>query len=61
MPGREAIHGEDAMLPPRIEVTIGRIEVRAEVTPPAPSPRPQSRMPPLSLADYLQSRDGGGQ
>ncbi|NEQ22340.1 MAG: hypothetical protein F6K28_24755 [Microcoleus sp. SIO2G3] len=45
--------------PPTIQVTIGRIEVRA-VPPPAP-PRPRVTTPParLSLEDYLRSRSGG--
>ncbi len=60
MGGREAAHSAGEAVPPRIEVTIGRIEVRAQVIPQAQAARPQTRTPPLSLADYLQSRDGGG-
>ncbi|MDH5178858.1 MAG: hypothetical protein OEZ39_05730 [Gammaproteobacteria bacterium] len=48
--------------PPTINVSIGRIEVRA----PAPAPvetrpayQPQRRGPTLSLSDYLKSRGGG--
>jgi len=44
--------------PPTIEVTIGRIEVRA-VTPPAPPPRQRREPPRMSLDDYLRARDGG--
>lgn len=45
---------------PTIQVTIGRIEVRA-VTSAAPSPRPRSTpsTPQLSLQDYLKARNGG--
>jgi hypothetical protein len=44
---------------PVVQVTIGRIEVRAvQPSPPsrlrAPRPRPK-----LSLSDYLRERDGG--
>lgn len=41
---------------PTIQVTIGRIEVRA--TPPTPSPtkQPQSKQPVMSLDDYLRQR-----
>ena len=45
--------------PPTIEVTIGRIEVRA-VTPPAPPPPRQRQSPPkMSLDDYLRAQSGG--
>ncbi|OAN38269.1 hypothetical protein A6A03_05105 [Chloroflexus islandicus] len=46
--------------PPRITVTIGRVEVRA-VPPPPPSsrPRPQPPAPRLSLDEYLRRREGG--
>jgi hypothetical protein len=45
---------------PTIEVTIGRIEVRA-VTPPAPQPQPRQRQAPpkMSLDDYLRAQGGG--
>jgi hypothetical protein len=45
---------------PTIQVTIGRIEVRA-ITPVAPSPQPRSApsTPRLSLHDYLKARNGG--
>lgn len=47
--------------PPRINITIGRVEVRA-LPPNAPPPRPRSAQPgpPLSLDAYLKRRDGGG-
>lgn len=45
--------------PPTIQVTIGRIEVRA--VPPSAPPRPRTATPTarLSLEDYLRSRSGG--
>jgi hypothetical protein len=45
---------------PTIEITIGRVEVRA-VQPPAPSRRPaaERRGPSLSLEDYLKERNRG--
>ena len=43
---------------PTIEVTIGRLEVRAVQSGPAPSqPRPKSSR--ISLEEYLRSRNGG--
>lgn len=48
--------------PPIVQVTIGRIEVRA-VTPSAPpAPRAPARPqgPALSLDEYLRRRNGGG-
>jgi hypothetical protein len=44
---------------PIINVTIGRVEVRA-IQSAAPAPKPAKSAPPkLSLDDYLQKRDGG--
>ncbi|RCJ29421.1 hypothetical protein A6770_22075 [Nostoc minutum NIES-26] len=47
---------------PTIQVTIGRIEVRA--TPPAPTPVPTAKSrphtPAMGLAEYLRQRSGGG-
>lgn len=40
---------------PTLQVTIGRVEVRA-VTPPTPSSKPSSPRPVLSLGDYLKQR-----
>jgi hypothetical protein len=46
-------------IPPVINVTIGRVEVRSD--PPAPPPElPDPGPQPLSLADYLRDRGGGG-
>jgi hypothetical protein len=49
-----------AAVPAAINVTIGRIEIRAT---PAMSPPRRSAAragPQLSLEDYLRSRNGGG-
>lgn len=44
-----------------IRVSIGRIEVRAVHPPAPPEPEPpRSRVPALSLDDYLRRRDGRG-
>jgi hypothetical protein len=48
--------------PPTIEITIGRVEVRATVSPPAPVARPQpvaEAAPRLSLEEYLRIQNGG--
>jgi hypothetical protein len=45
--------------PPTIQVTIGRVEVRAVQPPPSVPPQPTSRAPELTLDDYLKSRSGG--
>jgi hypothetical protein len=47
---------------PTVQVTIGRVEVRAAPPPPAPLKRPPSRSQPeatLSLDDYLRQRSEG--
>jgi hypothetical protein len=44
---------------PTIHVTIGRVDVRAVMTPVAPSPRPTASAETLSLEDYLRGRSGG--
>jgi len=46
-------------VPPIINVTIGRIEVRASVAPPAPMPRAEAPRPAISLEEYLQRRADG--
>jgi len=46
---------------PTIQVTIGRVEVRA-TPPPAPAPqRPRAKPPVMSLDEYLRQRNRGGQ
>jgi hypothetical protein len=44
---------------PRIEVSIGRVEVRAVYAPPPPARKPPS-LPSTSLDDYLKQRDRTG-
>ncbi|GAB4206756.1 MAG: hypothetical protein Fur006_64100 [Coleofasciculaceae cyanobacterium] len=44
--------------PPTIQVTIGRVEVRASNPPPSPRPKSSRRSSTLSLNDYLQQRNG---
>lgn len=45
---------------PAIQVTIGRIDVRAE-NPPSPPPiKERSNLRPMSLDEYLRRRTGGG-
>ena len=58
--GRSAAREVSAEAAPTIEVTIGRIEVRA-VTPPAPPPttRQKQAPPKMSLDDYLRAHSGG--
>jgi len=43
---------------PAVQVTIGRIEIRA-VTDPTPSQKDRADSPVMSLDDYLRSRAGG--
>jgi hypothetical protein len=58
--GTRAETRQGAPLPTTIQVTIGRVEVRAVQPPaPAPSPRPVAKPPALTLDDYLAARDGG--
>jgi hypothetical protein len=45
---------------PVIQVTIGRIEVRAVVSTSPPPPAPVPRRPTTSLEDYLRTRDREG-
>lgn len=46
-----------APMPPVVQVTIGRVEVRAASSAPAPA-RHASRQQPTSLDDYLRKREG---
>lgn len=63
-PGRppgERTPPRDQEAPPVIEITIGRVEVKA-VYPPAPPSRPREAgpvAPRLSLEDYLRNQNGG--
>lgn len=41
--------------PPQVQITIGRVEIRAAASPPSPPPRG----PAMSLDDYLARRAGG--
>lgn len=51
----------EASLPaPTIQVTIGRIEIRATPPPSTPVRAARSATPKLNLDDYLRSRNGGG-
>lgn len=44
---------------PAVHITIGRVEVRANLPAPQPSPRPRpDHKPTLSLGDYLKRRGG---
>lgn len=53
-----ALRVEPRPAPPVIQVTIGRVEVRA-VQSAVPAPKPSKPAPPkLSLDDYLQRREG---
>jgi hypothetical protein len=46
--------------PPPVQVSIGRVDVRAVFEPPAQEPAPApSAEPAVSLDDYLQRRDAG--
>jgi hypothetical protein len=42
-----------------IQVTIGRIEIRATQTPDKPAPKPRAASTTMSLDDYLKQRNGG--
>ena len=44
---------------PTIRVTIGRVDVRAIVSPAPPSAKPPRPKPLLTLEDYLKQRNGG--
>ncbi len=63
-PGRppgESAPPRDQEAPPVIEITIGRVEVKA-VYPPAPPARPREAVPVaprLSLEEYLRNQNGG--
>lgn len=45
---------------PTIQVTIGRVEIKATTSSPAPSPKTAGKGPAMSLETYLQRRSNGG-
>lgn len=55
----QAASTETVEAAPVINVTIGRVEIRAVQTPAAPR-KPGAAAPPMNLDDYLRSRAGGG-
>jgi len=58
MPGAVARSTSAAPVPPKVTVTIGRVEVRPPPVPP-PIPEPLTGPQPLSLDEYLERRAGG--
>ena len=48
-----------ASVPPPIQITIGRLEIRASTPAPSPAPRRRIVAPRLSLDAYLQARSRG--
>jgi len=44
---------------PRVQVNIGRVEVRAVYAPPPSAARRPSTAPTMSLDDYLKQREKG--
>ena len=68
-PRHGASHGADASArpaamerpsAPRVEITIGRVEVRAVYAPSPPAERKAAARPMISLDDYLKQRDKAG-
>jgi hypothetical protein len=57
--GPEQGDGKGATPKPTIQVTIGRIEVRATQSAPPPGPRSRPAQPATSLDEYLRRRGGG--
>lgn len=53
--------GREPQPPPTIQVTIGRIEVRATPAPTAGATGKSRQTPAISLDDYLRQRNRGGQ
>lgn len=57
--GSTALAGNSPAAAPAVHITIGRLEVRAAMSTPPPTPRPRAdNKPTLSLGDYLK-RSGG--
>jgi hypothetical protein len=62
-PGRTALHApapRTSMSPAPVQVSIGRIEIRAQGGTPAASRKTASPAPRLGLDDYLRQRHGSG-
>jgi hypothetical protein len=58
--GRERAAAEAEPPAPVVNITIGRVEIRAAVAAPPAKPRPApQRQAPQALADYLKARSGG--
>lgn len=55
---QHAPSGESAV-EPSIHISIGRIDVRAEIERPAPAPRARPAPPGMSLRDYAKQREEG--
>jgi hypothetical protein len=51
--------GDTSRTVPTVQVTIGRVEVRAVVAPGAVQQPERERRPTLTLAEYLQAREAG--
>ena len=54
----EAYHQTNASESPTVQVSIGRIEIRATASP-APGRKASARSPAMSLDEYLKQRNGG--
>lgn len=62
-PGRTALHApapRASMFPAPVQVSIGRIEIRAQGGTPATARKTASAAPRLGLDDYLRQRHGSG-
>jgi hypothetical protein len=59
MYGRRALEARAEAAPNNVQVTIGRVEVRAAFAVPAVGRPPRAATPLMSLAEYLRRRDAG--
>ena len=57
--GESGLHKQVPKAEPVIHVTIGRVEVRATVSPQRQTPRSVNRSPVMGLDEYLRRRSGG--
>lgn len=57
---RKSSSRENSAPPSAIHVTIGRVEIKATLPPPAPSRAASGKNPGMSLESYLQRRSHGG-